>query len=210
MTSKQCTLCEGKADLFYSKSKIYFICRTCKGIHLDEKFYLDEKLEKIRYETHNNDVNDEGYQNFVSPITNAILEKYNQNHNGLDFGAGTGPVIKKILNENKIEINLYDPYFHPDKKVLNQKYDFISCCEVIEHFYNPSKEFNTLSNILKDNGSLFIMTDIYNPEINFDKWYYKNDPTHVFFYQERTFETIAEKFNFSDFKIENRLIEFKK
>jgi hypothetical protein len=52
------------------------------------------------------------------------------------------------------------------------------------------------------------MTDIYDESIDFDKWYYKNDPTHIFMYQRRTFEWIKVNFGFSRVEIEDRLIRF--
>jgi len=210
LNSKECTLCGSKADLFYSKSKIYNICRNCKGIHLESKFYLNHTNEKLRYETHNNDVEDPNYQNFVSPITSSILKDFHTHHIGLDFGAGTGPVISKVLQDNHYQIHQYDPFFHPNDELLNNSYDYIACCEVIEHFHNPNKEFQLLHKLLNENGKLYIMTDMYSPDLNFDKWYYKNDPTHVFFYQTQTIEHIAKSFNFSDFTIDNRLIIFSK
>jgi hypothetical protein len=50
--------------------------------------------------------------------------------------------------------------------------------------------------MLKDNGLLGIMT---KRLINFEKfrsWHYKNDPTHVCFYSDLTFEYIAEKWGY--------------
>lgn len=34
------------------------------------------------------------------------------------------------------------------------------------------------------------MTDLYKSDIDFPKWYYKNDPTHVFFYSDEAFKWI--------------------
>ncbi len=52
------------------------------------------------------------------------------------------------------------------------------------------------------------MTDLYNEAIDFDSWYYKNDPTHVFFYTKETFEWIREKYNFLNVTIAHRFIIF--
>ena len=52
------------------------------------------------------------------------------------------------------------------------------------------------------------MTDIYDESIEFSKWYYKNDPTHLFFYHKKTFEWIEKEFNFSNVTIKHRLITF--
>jgi cyclopropane fatty-acyl-phospholipid synthase-like methyltransferase len=159
---------------------------------------------------HNNDIYDERYRTFVSPITKHILERYKINSNGLDYGAGTGPVISTILNENGYGINKYDPYFSPDVTVLEKEYDYIVCCEVIEHFYHPKKEFIKLKNLLKNNGELICKTDLYDENIDFSKWKYKNDPTHVFFYSRDTFEWIKQNIGFNKVSIEGRVVIFEK
>jgi SAM-dependent methyltransferase len=157
---------------------------------------------------HNNNVDDVRYQQFVSPVTSAVMNDYSPKHKGLDFGAGTGPVISKVLTDNQFNIKAYDPFFHNHPQLLDETYDFIACCEVIEHFYTPCKEFSLLKSLLKPNGRLYCMTDIYNENIDFHGWYYKNDPTHVFFYQQQSFRYIKDKFGFSDVTIDGRLITF--
>ena len=149
-----------------------------------------------------------GYQKFVSPITSAILRDYSQNDKGLDFGAGTGPVVSKILNDNKYSINQYDPFFHNYPDLLEKKYNYIACCEVIEHLYHPKKEFLMLKNLLAQGGRLYIMTSLYDDSINFKTWNYKDDCTHVFIYQKETLLWIKEELGFSTLTIAGRLITF--
>ncbi|WP_375561978.1 class I SAM-dependent methyltransferase [Bernardetia sp. OM2101] len=205
-----CTLCQTllktKADDFY------FICDMCGSYLKDPKFYLNNLDEKDVYEQHNNDVNDIGYQNFTSPITNNILENFTQNHLGLDYGCGTGPVISKILHDKNYQVELYDPYFHPNENYLNYQYDYIFSCEVFEHFYNPKQELEKLLSILKPTGSLLIMTLVYDVETdaNFKDWYYRKDPTHVFIYTEKTVQFIAEKYKLKAKIEKNRMIVFEK
>ncbi len=202
-----CPLCHNPSTLFCDyKSRLYYECGTCKGIFLHPDQYMDFENEEKHYRFHNNNVEDLGYQNFVSPITNGILTDYTPQHSGLDFGAGTGSAISKILEDNGYQIAQYDPYFHPFPELLAQKYDYIACCEVVEHFHYPAKEFELLQQLLKPAGKLYCMTHVYSPEIDFEKWYYKNDTTHVFMYQKETMEWIATTFGFSEVKIENRLI----
>jgi len=153
-------------------------------------------------------VNDLGYQQFSSPITSAVLRDFTPEAKGLDFGAGTGPVIAKLLGDEQFDINLYDPFFHPNMELLEQRYDYIVSCEVIEHMYSPSKEFALLKRLLKPGGKLYCMTDLYHEAINFKGWYYKNDPTHVFFYHQRSLEFIKQQFEFSELSIEGRLITY--
>ena len=144
------------------------------------------------YQTHNNDIDDPRYQKFVSPLVGLIDSRHHKGHSGLDFGAGPGPVIAHMLGKHGYSIDLYDPFFHPDKTVLTNRYDFIVSCEVVEHFYNPFETFTTLGGLLAPGGSLYCRTTLYRDDIDFSNWFYKNESTHVFFYQRTTIEWIAE------------------
>ncbi len=209
-----CPLCRGvacNASPFYQNNKqLYYQCGTCCGIFVSPELRPDRDTELSRYEQHNNDVEDTGYQKFVSPITSAIIRDFSTESKGLDFGAGTGPVISKLLNDQKFQIMQYDPFFHNHPELLNGQYDYIACCEVIEHFYNPNKEFQLLKKLLLPGGKLYCMTDIYDESINFEKWYYKNDPTHVFIYQTETINWIKKEFGFSNVSITGRLITWER
>jgi len=170
--------------------------------------YLSLEQEKNRYQEHNNDVNDVRYQNFVKPIINAVTTDYRKSDYGLDFGCGTGPVITKLLQDVNYNITTFDPFFNNNPEVLKTTYNFITCCEVIEHFHNPLKEFRLLKSLLKPSGKLYCMTELYNDIINFEQWYYKNDDTHVIFYHFKTFAWIKEKLNFSRVRNSGRLVTF--
>ncbi len=204
-----CPLCNGASTVFYRyKQRLYHRCNNCQGIFVDAKLRLSGEAEMKRYNEHNNDVEDAGYQKFVSPIPTAIMCDYTKNHKGLDFGAGTAPVISKILNDNAYNIVQYDPFFHNYPKLLEHKYDYIACCEVIEHFNNPKKEFGLLKRLLQKGGKLYCMTDIYDDTIDFHKWYYKNDRTHVFIYHNKTLQWIKDEFGFLGVTIKGRLITY--
>ncbi|GAA4277870.1 class I SAM-dependent methyltransferase [Aquimarina mytili] len=207
----QCSLCGSETKL-YSEilDKTYFKCTHCKGILLDPFHYLSTEAEKDRYQLHVNDITDPGYQNFVSPIVNAVSQKYNAHHKGLDFGSGSGPVISYLLKKNGYNITTYDPFFNPNNTALKSTYDYIVCCEVIEHFYHPLREFELLNALLLETGTLFCKTSIYHPSIDFDAWWYKNDPTHVFFYSPDTLQWIKENFKFKTLEISDKLIAFSK
>ena len=200
-----CPLCLNSSISFYKDE--FYLCSCCEGIFRPAEKLLDNEKEKERYESHTNDSDDLGYQNFVAPITNAVLKKFSKDDVGLDFGCGKDSPIVKVLRQNEYEILEYDPFFFDDKKLLEKKYDYIACCEVIEHFYNPKKEFELLKKLLKEDGILYLMTGIYNSTIDFSKWWYKNDSTHVFIFQEKTFEYIKKEFDFKDLKIEKNFIK---
>ena len=98
-----------------------------------------------------------------------------------------------MLREEGFSVDIYDPYFFPDESYRDKEYDFITCTEAAEHFYEPQKEFNKLDQVLADKGILGVMTNFYEDTINFEEWYYRKDPTHVVFYTVKTLQCIAEE-----------------
>ncbi len=203
-----CTLCDSK--LTNKKDEYYYECDTCKAIVKDKTYYLPADQEKTRYEAHNNDINDVRYQKFTSPITNYVIKEFSPKHKGLDFGSGTGPVISSMLLKEGYNIVQYDPFFAPNKNVLKNTYDYIVSCEVFEHFYNPKTEIDKLIRLLNNNGALLIMTMLYNDYIDFNSWFYRKDPTHVFIYRKETIEYIAHRNKLEIIVLTNRFIALRK
>ncbi|MGG5507812.1 MULTISPECIES: class I SAM-dependent methyltransferase [unclassified Myroides] len=199
-----CILCQH--PLTNKIDSLYYHCGTCFAYVRDIASYFSSEQEKRHYEFHNNDVHNLGYQKFTSPITNAILERLLPNTLGLDFGCGKGPVITKQLVERGYSINLYDPYFYPDKSYVNFHYDYIFSCEVFEHFHHPHQEIIHLKSLLKPKGLLFIMTHLYENQKPFESWYYRKDETHVFIYTRQTVEYIARHYNFKILVLTERFI----
>ncbi len=199
-----CPLCGTASRSFFGNT--FYSCPACDGIFRDPETFLSPETERARYEQHNNDTTDPGYRAFVSPLVNAITSRMPPTSRGLDFGAGPGPVGSVLLAERGYHTVCYDPYFHNTPEILAEKYDFILCCEVIEHFYSPALEFQRLGSLLHPGGSLFCMTHLYSDDIDFSAWYYKNDETHVFFYRTTTMEFIARRFGFSTCVVNGRII----
>lgn len=201
---QNCPLCESQN--YTSMNNEFNLCSNCHGIFKRNDLLLDTNKEKERYDLHENNANDKNYQTFVAPITQAVFHSFTPTAVGLDFGSGKSSAICKVLEDKNYNIKPYDPYFHNDKTLLAQTYHYITSSEVIEHFYEPKKEFELLKTLLKPSGALYCMTHLYDESIDFEKWYYKNDPTHVFIYQEKTVEYICKTFEFRRYKVENRLI----
>ncbi len=204
-----CPLCNSNSLPFYiGPLGEYHRCELCFSIFLLPEYHLNDEDEKKRYETHNNDVTDSGYQKFVQPLVDAVLGSFSKEQKGLDFGCGEGPVISYLLKKKGFDIDLYDPFFNDDETVFSRNYNYIILSEVMEHFHRPDKEFNTLFSLLNPGGKIFCLTELYRDDIDFSKWHYKDDETHVFFYHERSIEYIAERFGNSTFMINGRLIIF--
>jgi len=175
---------------------------------MDPALWPDRTSEKNRYLEHLNDIDDKRFQQFVSPITRSVLETYQSNQQGLDFGAGHAPVITHVLLQKGYDIKAYDPLFFNEETLLEKQYDYICSCEVIEHFHNPAQSFSLLRRLLKPAGKLFCMTELYHEGVDFHRWNYKNDPTHVFMYHRNTISYIAEKYGFKIPEINARLVVF--
>jgi len=203
-----CPLCS--TPFITQKDAHYYLCDTCKALVKDEKEYLTAVEEKAHYECHNNDVEDVRYQHFTMPITQYVLDHRLPTHKGLDFGSGTGPVISRMLQKKNYDIVPYDPFFAPDASVLKSTYDYIVCCEVMEHFHDPKGEIDRLTSLLKPNGLLVVMTLLYDETIEFKNWHYRKDPTHIFIYTEETIRYISEKNRLDILELTNRLIVLKK
>ncbi|MGA9326252.1 MAG: class I SAM-dependent methyltransferase [Salegentibacter sp.] len=206
-----CSLCSGRTLEFIEfENRKYFQCTNCGAVLLSPACYIPREAEKQRYESHNNDVNDPDYQKFVSPITSRILKDFGPQHQGLDFGCGTGPVITSELGKKNYKVSLYDPYFRPNSSVMENQYNYIICCEVMEHFHEPAKEFERLSSLLVTGGKLYCKTSLFSEEIDFRDWYYKNDPTHVFLYTRESLQWIKDHCGFKSLEISPKLIVFGK
>jgi len=207
--NSNCPLCNAEATLFCDKPKhLFYKCSDCEGIFRPKHTFLDAISEKEHYEKHNNDVYDLRYQAFVSPIVDAVLNDFTTNEKGLDFGSGTGPVIAKMLKEKGFQMQNYDLYFANDVSLLTQKFHFVSCCEVMEHFKQPYKEFELLKSLLHPKGKLYCKTVLFTHQKPFENWYYKDDFTHVFIYQPKTLEWIKTEFHFSNLTIKEKLLIF--
>lgn len=201
-----CPLCQNSGDRVPKSS--FYLCTECRGFFRDFRQLPSVEQERARYETHNNDVNDPRYQKFVWPVVSAVMRDFTEKHSGLDFGAGTGPVISKLLLDRGFSIAQYDPLFYDYPNLLELSYDYIVCSEVVEHFHSPRKEFALLKSLLEPKGRIYCMTKLYSPEIDFTKWHYINDLTHVFIYRRETMEWIKREYGFSSCIIEDRLVVF--
>ena len=182
-----------KANNFYK----YYQCNQCSLVFMDKNILLKASDERSRYEHHHNDKRTPGYEKFLRVLINPVLERVTEESTGLDYGSGPYPMLAEIIEEDGYQIEIYDPFFANDSEKLKLTYDYITCCEVAEHFYDPRLEFEKLHELLKPNGVLGIRTEILTSDIDFSKWHYKQDDTHVVFYTPETIKWICNEFNFS-------------
>lgn len=207
-----CIVCKNQeaVDFKNIKQKRYWKCSYCEAIFLDKEFYLSSNDEYKHYLTHNNDVNDPRYKQFLSNLMLPLIDRIKLNSIGLDYGCGPGPALSLMLREKGYQMFNYDPFFHFKKRNLLKKYDFICCTETVEHFHNPFGEFTRFNELLNNNGTIGIMTNFHSEQDIFENWYYIKDPTHVVFYNKKTFQIIAKIFDWDSEFLGNNLVFLKK
>ncbi|NVK23351.1 MAG: class I SAM-dependent methyltransferase [Gammaproteobacteria bacterium] len=210
--SNICPLCSSHEVVEYhqDKKRPYLQCQRCDLVFVPKRHHLSQQLEKAEYDKHENDLNDEGYLTFLSrasaPLLDYLSNLPDNDIMGLDFGCGPAPALAKVLTKNGFYTSIYDPYYFPDESALKQEYDFVCCTEVVEHFNNPQQGFDTLIDLLKPSGVLVIMTKLVIDDERFKNWHYKNDPTHISFFSEKTFEYIADKYQLTLQKVDKDVL----
>jgi SAM-dependent methyltransferase len=195
MSDLLCPVCECDSVRLllqtHRQGRAYHRCEVCKASFLDPVHYLSREAEAAHYATHENAVDDAGYRAFLSRVAQPLLARLSQPASGLDYGCGPGPALAAMLREAGHRMALYDPFFAPDRSVLDQTYDFITCTETAEHFHHPAGEFRRLAGLLKPGGVLAVMTMFQTDDGRFEGWHYRLDPTHVVFYRAETFGHLA-------------------
>ena len=192
-TPVNCPLCHHpRCELFHQDpARDYWQCLHCELVFVPTTQHVSRETEQAIYDLHQNTLDDPGYHRFLSRLAQPLLAILPPQAQGLDYGCGPAPLLARILREAGHELKLFDPIYVNQTAVLTQVYDFITCTEVAEHFRNPDAEFARLFGLLKPNGTLAIMTKRVIDRQAFSRWHYKNDPTHISFYNEHCLQWLA-------------------
>lgn len=203
-----CPLCLGvDSALFYANDKReYWRCPECDLVFVPPQFHLSAEAEKARYQLHENSPDDPHYCQFLARIIPPLLPHLSAGDTGLDFGSGPGPTLSLLLEKEGFPMAIYDPFFAPDTRILQQKYNFITSTEVLEHAFHPAVELDRLFALLHPNGTLAIMTRRHDSTDNFSHWGYKDDPSHVCFFSKNSFRWIANRWQTTRTFIDNDII----
>jgi len=194
-----CPLCDASAirDLTEVRGRRYLRCDTCFLTFLTPGQRPAADAERARYETHRNDPGDPGYRAFLERLATPLALRLQPGAEGLDYGAGPGPTLSLMLAERGFRMRIYDPFFAPDDDALARDYDFITCTETVEHFFQPGRVFERLDRLLRPGGWLGIMTGILTDDERFASWWYVRDLTHVCFFRVETMQWIADRFQWT-------------
>jgi len=194
----ECHICNKAAMSFvHEKTHInYYYCKACEYIFKSPEHYQDLSRQKERYNLHENDENDEGYQAYFHRFLDFILPQLeNKPKTALDFGCGRSSLLASMLEKEGIACDYYDPIYHPNRLDESNKYELIVSTEVFEHLHQPKEVFESLLERLEDGGYLALQTQFHpNDEVAFKKWYYHQDPTHIVFFTAQTFKVLCDKY----------------
>jgi hypothetical protein len=190
---QMCPLCHAVdvRDYHTDKHRHYLQCGTCCLVFVPHEFHLSLDEEKAVYDQHENNPSDLRYRTFLSRLANPLLSRLERESTGLDFGSGPGPTLSVMLSEQGHNMYIYDPFYARDETVLNDKYDFITATEVVEHLRFPGRELQRLWSLIHPEGYLALMTKMVVDNVSFSNWHYKNDNTHICFFSRESFTLLA-------------------
>ena len=193
----KCHICDKPTKSFtHEKTGItYYYCEACEYIFKSSECYQDLAVQKERYNLHENDETDPGYQAYFKRFLDFILPLVGKPKTALDFGCGRTSLLASLLKKEGIDCDYYDPIYHPDTLDENKKYELIVSTEVFEHLHQPREVFESLLKRLEEGGYLALQTQFHpNNEEAFKKWYYHQDPTHIVFFTAHTFRVLCEAY----------------
>jgi hypothetical protein len=175
----------------------YFRCSACHLTFLAPEDRPEPEAERAHYLTHENEPGDPAYRRFLARLADPLVSHLPAGAEGLDYGCGPGPTLSRMLEEGGFRMQVYDPFFAPDDRVLRRSYDFITCTEVAEHFFAPIAELDGFDRMLRPGGWVGIMTELLLDDDGFADWRYRRDPTHVCFYRPETLRWIGDHYGWS-------------
>jgi len=211
MNEVSCTLC-GCVNVHPPLNihrRTYHHCTRCALIFMDKSDLPDKKSERDRYLLHQNNSNNQGYLHFLMKAVDPVMPYLGIDKKILDYGCGPDPVLSEMICNFGYLCEIYDPLFYPEWP--KSTYDIIFATECFEHFFEPQAEIFNIRSLLSENGTLVVMTELWNDPEHFKSWYYVRDFTHVSFYHLKTMNYIEQNYGMKITYTDNqRLVVFRK
>ncbi|MBT4792541.1 MAG: class I SAM-dependent methyltransferase [Halobacteriovoraceae bacterium] len=210
--SFDCPLCLNQNAIFEFHQKLhkrdFYRCPDCDLTFVDRSQLLQVVVEKSRYDLHENHIRSKGYERFLRRLVDPLIANIsNKDARGLDYGCGPYPMLIEIMGEEGFTNFMgFDPIYANKNSHFNQKYDFLTLCEVIEHMNNPRQEIERIAHLLNSDALFVISTGLRTANIDLGKWHYINDDTHINLFSLKTFHWIQEFFSFDLHSQEKDLI----
>jgi len=207
----QCLLCQSQEILsirHHSWKGEVFHCQNCDLIFKQPKDFLDWDQQKLRYDNHENAIETPGYKEYFEQLLKPLRTFLKPGQRGLDWGAGPGPVLSQLLSNEGLQMQVYDPVYHPAQPT--GLFDVITSTEAIEHFQQPVQSLSEIGSFLKSQGIFAGLTQFHSGPEKFADWWYPRDPTHVVFYSEETFRWWADLHDYKILKLQSPVFIFQK
>jgi SAM-dependent methyltransferase len=191
-----CPLCGAASPPIVARAhrRTFRACAECGLASVPPAERPDAASAAVHYATHRNAVDDPGYRGFLDRLAAPLTERLAPGARGLDYGCGPAPALAQMLRERGFRTAVWDPIFAPDPAPLGVRYEFVTCTETAEHFFDPARALERIDALLLPGGLLGLMTQTWSEETRWDRWRYARDPTHVCFYRLETFRWIAARF----------------
>lgn len=191
-----CPLCAGIGVVLLdcAHGREFFSCETpggCGLVFVPREFHPSAEQARSRYLLHRNDPADPGYRHFLDRLVTPLAARLSPGSTGLDFGCGPGPALSPMMAERGFPTRNHDPFFAPDPALFEERYAFITCTEVAEHFSDPRASFLRIASLIRPGGWFGLMTSPGPEDRPLREWWYVRDPTHVSLFRERTFSWLA-------------------
>ncbi|MFW5995501.1 MAG: class I SAM-dependent methyltransferase [Spirochaetia bacterium] len=203
-----CPLCGGHTEVRYHENtaRHYRWCLECDLISVVPEDRVSRESETNRYLEHDNGFHKTGYVRMLSGFLDTAVDPWvPQPHNEragpprlLDYGCGYAPVMTAIARGRGYQARGWDPFFLPDSRALQQSYDAVAACEVIEHVAFPGNAFSRVRALLRP-GGIFAVRSSLHPSTwkDFFRFWYIRDRTHVSYFSRATVEYCARRFGFT-------------
>lgn len=200
----KCCICEGNRSFVFEHLVLrkypckYYQCVNCGFLQVEKPYWLDEAYNSAIGRLDTGILS----RNLKNSDVLSLLLPYLSRRRGkfLDIGGGYG-ILTRLMRDRGFD------YYWSDKYCENlfangfewedgMKYDVVSAFEIFEHIVDPI-EF--MADVIKKTGSKTIVfsTELFDgpPPIPNDWWYYVFDGgQHISFYQQKTLQTVANRF----------------
>ncbi len=133
-------------------------CRACRSIHARDPVDLDHYYRHYPFHTQKLDwALRTAYRNLVARLKRSGL---NRHHSALDFGCGSGHLVRFLKSQGFDDVAGYDSYSPEFSHVaaLDRQYDCIVSQDVIEHVHEPRDLLDQFSKLVKPGGLIAIGT----------------------------------------------------
>ncbi|MBD0726562.1 hypothetical protein B6A10_15420 [Flavobacterium sp. L1I52] len=202
-----CKLCQSVSNKIFSgkilnKYEIdYFQCQHCSFIQAEEAFWLEESYSSVIAIT---DVGLVSRNLSFQNISFWIIKKYfDYKGKFIDFAGGYGLFVRlmrdKGLNFFRQDLyceNIFAQYFDVTNQTCKEKFEVLTAFEVFEHLSNPIEE---IEKMFEYSNNILFSTELQPrtkmQSVNDWRYFALETGQHISFYNIKSLEIIAEKFN---------------